>query len=152
MTTTGQLGTPVSAPGLIALGGGAPTQLTLIMRALATAIDDAGLVAQVYDFPVESVTVPCVVVGYPTRWEFDAAFGQTGVGTAVLPLWYAVGKTGTEDARNALSDVLSQAGSVKTLLEAITAYDVRVTSAEVAEMVISGVAYLAAKFECEVYG
>jgi hypothetical protein len=152
VTTTGQLGTPLSSPGLIALGGGAPTQLTLIMRALASQIDNAGLVANVYDWPTPSVVVPCAVVGYPTRWEFDAAFGRTGVGTAVLPVWFVVGLTNTEDARNALSDVLSEAGSVKALLDAITAYDVRVTGAEVTELTISGVAYLAAKFDCEVYG
>lgn len=152
MTTTGQLGTPLSAPGNIALGGGAPSQLTLIMRALASQIETAGLVANVYDFPVESITVPCAVVGYPTAWPFDATFGQVGVGFAVLPLWFVVGKTNTEDARNALSDVLSGAGSVKALLDACTAYDVRVTSAEVAEITVAGVAYLAAKFDCEVYG
>lgn len=150
--TTGQLGTPVASPGLIALGGTAPTQLTLMMRALASVIDNAGLVANVYDFPTESVVVPCFVVGYPTRWEFDAAFGQVGVGTAVFPCWFMVGKTNTEDARNALSDILSQAGSVKALLDACAAYDVRVTGAEVAEITVSGVAYLAAKFDCEVLG
>jgi|WetSurMetagenome_2_1015567.scaffolds.fasta_scaffold419962_2 hypothetical protein len=152
MTTTGQLGTPLSSPGLIALGGGAPTQMTLMMRALASVIDTAGLVAQVYDFPVENITVPCVVIGYPTTWDFDMVMGSVGVGTAVFPLWFVIGKTNTEDGRNLLSDVMSQAGSIKDLIDACTAYDVRVTEATVTEMTVGGVPYLAAKFDCEVLG
>ena len=152
MTTTGQLGTPVSSPGLIALGGTAPTQLTLIMRALAGSLDTAGIVANVYDYPVETIHPPCAVVGFPTTIDFDMRFGSYDMGELTVPVWFACGRTGTEDARNVLSDVLSGAGSIKELLDSTAAYPVRVSGAEVTELVVAGVPYLAARFDCEVIG
>ena len=157
MPTTGQLGTPLSAPGLVALGGTAPTTLTLVMRGLAGLLEASGLVRNVYDFPAEAVTTPAGVVGYPTSIDFDQVFAR-GKDLYRLPFWVLVGKTGTADARDAVSDVLSDAGSVKALLDGNHDFNcvrgdvsVRVLSAEVAEVNVSGVANLGVKFDCEVY-
>jgi hypothetical protein len=156
MTTTARLGTPQSRLGLLTfgspLGTGAPSQLTLMMRALAFSIADAGLVENVHDYPVESITPPAVVVGYPTRWDFDSVYGQAGVGVATFPVWFACGKSGDESARNVLGDVMSGAASIKALLDATIDYDVRVTSAEVTELVVNAITYLAVRFDCEVLG
>lgn len=146
--TTGQLGTPLANPGLIALGGTDPSEMTLIMRALANAIDVAGFVANVYDFPVESVTVPAVVVGWPESIDFVQSFSPER-DTWEVPVWFMAGKSNTEDARNAVSDALN---TMRQLLNDVTDYDVHVTGASIAEVSVSGVAYLAAKFDCEVYG
>jgi hypothetical protein len=126
------------------------TNLSAVMDGLAASL--SGLVVNRYAWPVESITVPCVVVGYPSRLDFDMVFAR-GADTWLVPLWYVVGKTGTKDARDALSDILSEAGSVKALLDgAHTFGDVRVTNVEVTEVTIAAVVYLAAKFDCEVYG
>jgi hypothetical protein len=125
------------------------TSLVDVMDGLAGLLT---LVPTRYAWPVESITVPCAVVGYPSRIDFDLTMNR-GADTWVVPVWYVVGKTGTEDARNALSDILNEAGSVKALLDgAHTFGDVRVTGAEISELVVTGVSYVAAKFDCEVYG
>jgi hypothetical protein len=107
---------------------------------------------RVHPWPVESITPPCVVVGYPTTIEFDSTMGR-GSDRWVVPVWYAVGATGTKDARDALSAILNDTSSVKSALDGTQSFgDVRVMSAEVAELVVAGVTYLAAKFDCEVFG
>jgi hypothetical protein len=60
-------------------------------------------------------------------------------------------------ARNALSDILSEAGSVKVILDGSHTFgtfdvDIRVTTAEISELTVAGVPYLSARFDCEVYG
>ena len=109
------------------------------------------LVDNAYPWPVPSITVPCVVVGYPTKVDFDMTF-QRGADTFEFPLWYVVGLTNSKDARDALSDVLSDAVSVKAMLDGAHAFgDVRVTDATVAEITIASVTYLSVKFNAEVF-
>ena len=104
----------------------------------------------VYAWPVESVSVPCVVVGYPSGIVYDLAGG--GQETVTLPVWYAVGKSPDAAARDALAVVISGSSSMKAALDgADLLYDVRVTTAEIAELVVAGVTYLAGKFTAEVY-
>jgi hypothetical protein len=114
-----------------------------VMAALAATLTPT--VPQVYDYPVESITVPCAVVGYPSAIDFDATWGNHHTWT--VPVWYAVGKTGSDDARNRVSDAVD---ALRALLNA-AAYETRVTGAAVTELVVTGVPYLAIRFDCEVY-
>lgn len=124
--------------------------MTATMDGLAALITADSLVSQVYAYPVESVTVPCAVVGYPTEIEFDLTF-QRGGDRVELPVWFIVGKTGTKDARDRLSVVLADATSVKDSLDGSQSFgSVRVTDASIEEVTVSGVAYLSARFDVEV--
>lgn len=122
--------------------------LTAIMEGLAGRAE--GLASNVYDYPAESVTVPCIVVGYPTDIEFDTAF-QRGGDRLTVPVWYVVGKGTTKFARDALSVVLAGVASVKSQLDGDTDFgDVRVTDASIDEITIGAVTYIAARFDTEV--
>lgn len=122
--------------------------LTAIMEGLAARA--VGLAPNVYDFPVESVTVPCIVVGYPTDIEFDMTF-QRGGDRLVVPVWYVVGKVTTKFARDALSVVLAGVASIKSQLDGATDFgDVRITDAVIDELTVGGVTYVSARFDTEV--
>jgi hypothetical protein len=124
--------------------------LTAVMDGLATLATAATIAPQVYAYPVEAVTVPCVVVGYPTDITFDVVFGRGG-DEMTLPVWVLVGKTGTKDARDRLSTLLGDASSIKSALDGAQSWgDVRVTDAKITEVTVAGVVYLAAEFTVEV--
>ena len=103
-----------------------------------------------YAWPVESVTVPCFVVGYPTSIDFDMTFKRGG-DTFILPVWQIVGKGTTKTARDALSAALTGVGSVKEALDGAQSFgDVRVTDAAIESITIAGVEYVGIRFTCEV--
>ena len=126
--------------------------LTATMDGLAALAVSASLAKNVYAYPVESVTVPCIVVGYPKTIDFDAVFVRGGDHVG-LPVWFVVGKTGTKDARDGLSLILADASSVKSAFEGTQSFaqTIRVTDAEIAEITIAGVDYLGAKFNLDIY-
>ena len=131
----------------------AALNLALTMDALAAKVP-AGVAARVYAWPVESVTPPCVVVGYPKTIDFDATFGR-GSDTAVFPMWFLAGKVSTKQARDALSAVISGAAGIKATLDGAltvgtTTADVRITDCTIEEVTVAAVVYLAARFDCEV--
>lgn len=122
--------------------------LTAVMDGLATLA--TGLAPDVYAYPVDSVTVPCIVVGYPTEITFDMTF-QRGGDEMTIPLWYIVGKTSTKDARDRLSTIIGDASSVKSAIDGSQSFgDCRVVSAAVEEVTVAAVAFLAVKFDVEV--
>ena len=109
---------------------------------------------RVFAWPVESITPPCVVIGYPKSIDFDTTFGR-GSDTAVFPLWYVVGKVAGKQARDALSDIITGASAIKDTLDgALTVgantADVRVTDCTPEEITVAGVVYMSACFDCEV--
>ena len=127
-----------------------PATMTAVMDGLAALAVTAGLADNVYAWPADSVTVPCLVVGYPSGLAYDGTYGR-GMDTWTLPLWFVVGKASTKDARDRLSTILNDSSSVKSALDGAQTFgDVRVTTARVTEVTIGAVAYLAAEFECEV--
>jgi hypothetical protein len=126
------------------------TNLTAIMDGLAALATAAGIAPQVYAYPVESVTVPCVIIAYPTRMDFDVSF-QRGGDELELPVFVLVGKTSTQDARDRLSTLLGDASSIKSAFDGAQSFgDVRVTNASIEEVTVAAVTYLAAKFTVEV--
>jgi hypothetical protein len=119
--------------------------LSEVMDGLAALVTT---VPNVYAWPVESVTVPCVLVDFPTL-DFDQTMGR-GADEWVVPLLYLTGKTGTKDYRDALSDIIPV---LKAALDGTHTFgDVRVTTASVTTVTVGAVAYPAVKFDCEVIG
>jgi hypothetical protein len=121
-----------------------------VMDGLAELCVTADLARNVYSFPVESVSVPCVVVAYPTTIEFDLTFKRGG-DRMVVPLFFVVGKANSRDTRDALSLVMTGTGSIKEALDGAQSFgDVRITDAAIQELTIGGVPYMAARFQAEV--
>lgn len=122
--------------------------LSDVMDGLAdlTGMDNA------YAWPAENISVPCAVVGFPTHVEFDLVYGR-GADTFQLPVWLVVGKSGTIDSRNRLSEKLTGVASIKEQLDGSHDFgSVRCTDAEVAELSVAGTPYVAIKFNVEVIG
>jgi len=105
-------------------------------------------IPNVYAWPVDSITVPCAVVGMG-RVQYDTTFAR-GCDTFTVPVWYVVGTTSTKAARDTLS---AAEATIKAAVDGAHSFgDARVLSAEITEIVVSSVAYIGAKFEVEVYG
>ena len=135
---------------------GDQSKMAACMDGLAALVTAAAPAANVFGWPVESIQPPAVVVGYPVSWDFDMVMNRAA-DEVVYPLWFVVGRSSTKEARNALSDILSDTGSIKDIIDGQHTFgvfdvSVRVTGAEVTELQVAGVPYLAAKFDCEVIG
>lgn len=125
--------------------------LGAIMDGVATLLSSSSIAPTVYGWPADSVSVPCAVVGYPTRMEFDTVMGRGG-DLVELPVYVLVGRTGTKDSRDALSAILADTSSVKSALDGARSFgSVRVTDATIDEVTVSGLVYLAARFTTEVF-
>ena len=125
--------------------------MTSCMDGIAALLVTAALCDNNYAWPADSVTVPCTVVGYPTRIEFDGTFAR-GMDTWTFPLWHVVGRSNTKDARDRLSTAMNDGTSIKSALDGAQSFgDVRVTEARVAEITVGAVAMLAVEYEVEVF-
>lgn len=127
--------------------------LTAIMDGLASATG----VSRAYGYPRPEITPPCVVVGYPSKLDYDLTFhanGSTGKVEAVFPVWYVVADVLDKAARDALSPLITGAGSIKAVLDgAVAGYDVVNTiDMTVETFTIGAMDYLAARFDVEVIG
>lgn len=124
------------------------------MDAMAAKLLAGDVTDRVHAYPVESVTVPCVVIGYPSEIDFDMTFGR-GSDRAVFPVWFIAGKTMTKATRDAVSARLTGIAAVKNVLDgpltvgSATA-SLRVTNATVEAVTVGGVGYLAVRFDTEV--
>lgn len=122
-----------------------------VMDGLAGLASGAALEPNIYAYPTETVAVPCLLVGYPTKWSPDMTF-QNGGTEWSIPVFVVVGVSDTVDSRDALSDVLSGAGAVKAAFDGAHSFgDVRVVDGEIVAMMISALRYDAVRFDCEVY-
>lgn len=122
--------------------------LTAVMDGLAARA--VTLIPNTYAYPVDNVTVPCAIVGYPTRIEFDLTMDRGG-DEMTLPLWVLVGKSMTAAARDALSTLLGDTSSIKSAVDGAYAWgDARIVDAEVTEVTVAAVPYLAVKFTVDV--
>lgn len=124
--------------------------LTATMDGVATLITNSGLVTNVYAYPVESVTVPCAVVGYPKAIDFDMTFGRGG-DSCTLPVYFVVGRTMTKDARDRLSTILADATSIKSALDGSQSFgSVRVMNAQITDISFGDISYLSAEFTIDI--
>lgn len=108
--------------------------------------------SNVYAFPVDGITVPCFVFGYPEQMTVKTTF-QRGSDEAVYPVWFVIGQgaTSTVDVRNQLSAAWDGAGDVITALDgnhAFGAVDTR--DPKIEPVSVGGVGYIAIRFDCYV--
>lgn len=130
----------------------AAIDLSVIMDAIAQRIKDANVTPRAYPWPVGNITVPCAVVGYPTKLDFDMTFKRGG-DEANFPIYFIVGKSGDLSSRDALSNIITGATSIKDNLDGNlggAVQSARVTNCQVEEVAVAGVDYLAAVFTLEV--
>ena len=133
--------------------------LSATMDAIAARCVSQGVCANAIGYPIPTLQPPMIVVGYPTKLDYDLTFhsgATTGKVKLAIPLWYVVGKVIDKAARDALSTVISTAVSIKAKLDGDSvAYGgildyVNVDSCSVETLMVGDVDYLAAKFELEV--
>lgn len=130
----------------------AQLDLSAVMDAVAANVPEA-LTKRAYAWPVETVSPPCAVVGYPTSIDFDATFGR-GSDKVVMPLWFVVGAVSDKAARDALSAVIAGADAVKDSLDGDlsgTVQTCRVTDCQIDQLLIGAITYLTARFTLEIY-
>ena len=121
------------------------TTLAAVMDGLAALVTT---VPNVYAWPVESISVPCVLVDYP---EMDPDFVMAGAAdTWDVPVLYVVGTTSTKDARDDLSAAIPVLSAALNGGHAFG--DVRVTKVAILPVTVGSVTFLGAKLNCEVIG
>jgi hypothetical protein len=124
--------------------------LAATMDGIAAQVVAWGGVPNAYAYPVDSITVPCVVVGYPTTLEIAVTFGRGG-DHAVFPVWVVTGRTSTKDARDALSVALEGGSDLVAAIEGTYSYgDVDVTEATIATFTSAGVEYISLELTVDV--
>jgi hypothetical protein len=130
----------------------AKIDLDATMDAIAARIEAAGVTERAYSWPSASVSIPCAIVGYPTRIEFDLTF-QDGSDELVFPIWFLVGKVSDKAARKKLSDILRGATGIKDALDGNlggVVQTARVTDGTIETVSVSAIDYLSARFDLEV--
>lgn len=127
--------------------------LGAVMDAIATATTSApALVPRAYAYPPDTISPPCVVVGYPTRIDFDLSY-QRGSDRADIPVYFVVGRASEASARAALSTVIADATSIKSRLDGDLGGAVdtlRVADLRILTLAVGGIDYLAGVFDTEV--
>lgn len=123
--------------------------LSDIMDGLA-ALVPGGLAQNVYAWPVDSVTVPCVVVGYPDNIDFDVVFGD-GPDQWSIPLWFVVGRTTSKAARDVLSGALDGINDIKAALNGVQSFGtVNLTVGAIEEVSVADAKYISLRLTAEV--
>lgn len=117
------------------------------MDDLAEACVTAGIVKNGYGWPVGSVTVPCVLVGFPTDPEYDVTFGNALMRTT-FPVFLLAGPKDAKSSRDFLSAAILP---MKAALDGSAGDTARAQIASFAPVSISDVEYAAARFDVEVY-
>jgi hypothetical protein len=122
--------------------------IAAIMDALADAT--AMVVKRTYPYPVDTVSPPCIVIGYPTDLTFDTTMGR-GSDSAIFPVFYVAGKANDRNTRDDISSVIKN-GAIKDAIDDMedavnSAY---VSKVSITEITINGVSYIAAQFDTEI--
>lgn len=128
--------------------------LTDQMDGLSALLAAASVAPNNFPWPVDSITVPCTVVGYPSMIGLGITYGR-GADAFTYPIWHIVGRSNTIDARDNLSAALTGAASVWTALTGKQTFganvvDVMVHDPDIATITVSGVEYIGLKFLVEV--
>lgn len=127
--------------------------MSAVMDAIAERLTENNVSPRVYAWPEGSISAPCAVVGYPTELDFDMTFKRGG-DRAVFPVYLLVGNAVTRAARDALSGIIAGATGVKDAIDGNlggAVQSARVTNCRIEEVAVGGVAYLAARFDTEVF-
>lgn len=120
--------------------------LAATMDALATAASTGTTTGRSYAYPVDDAQPPCVIVGYPTEWDFDVTMTVKNA-KATYPVWYVVGKVTEKATRDKVSAAVLV---LKTALEAASLV-IRVVRSAFEPVVLGGVTYMSVRLDCEVW-
>lgn len=129
------------------------TNLGAVMDAIAQAIVDSGATERAYPWPAESISPPCAVVAYPTDIEFDVTYNR-GADRCVIPVYFITGRVVERSARDTLAGIITGATGIKEALDGDldgTVQTLRVMDMRIMNVQVSGIDYLAAQFNAEVY-
>lgn len=112
--------------------------------------------SRVYAWPMDAITVPCFIFGFPEDINPKITFNRGG-DEAVFPLWYVVGpaQTSTETVRDQLSVALGGANDVIGILDGNRAFGAVDTRGPQIEVVNLGpperlIQYVSLRFDCYV--
>jgi hypothetical protein len=111
----------------------------------------------VFSYPVDSITPPGGVIGYPESITYDETYQQGEMMFNNLPVWLVTGRTDSESARNQASEWTDPQGgnSVKKFLDT-TSYsscdDVQVGTATFDTFSVGAIEYLVVIFDVTVTG
>lgn len=127
-----------------------------VQKAIAARAQTITDFQQVSDRPVDSITTPAAMVGYPDTIQYDVTYGR-GADRMTIPLYVVVAKVSDAAAADQLDKFADGTGtdSVKQVLESgtYTAFDfVVVTSVEFQVITVQAVDYLAAIFNLDIVG
>lgn len=117
-----------------------------VMEQMALRAVSQGIVTRAYGWPVETVQPPCFISAYPDNITYDYTFGRAS-DRANFKAYIVVGKPTERTARDAISAYV--AGSPSGIKDALdgnlngSCQTARVTDAQIEEVNIGGVAYLA---------
>lgn len=125
---------------------GSPVTTTMDMTAVMDALATASGIRNAYGWPKDDAVPPCVIVGYPTEWDFDVTFG-VGNARAVYPLWYVIGKV---VEHTTVAKVSAAVLALKAALEAASLV-IRVREATFEPVIMAGATYMSVRLDCEVY-
>lgn len=118
------------------------------MQAIADTAQTAGVTTRVYAWPNDAASVPCLVVGYCDRLDFDATFGR-GADRAEFPVWIICGRATERTTRDVLSALITGDTGVKNALDGTlggVVQSARVTGVSIETVSLGGQEFLSAKF------
>lgn len=131
-------------------------RLADVMDDIAVRLRSIQAFREVAAYPKGSPTPPAAIVAYPESYNPRATY-QRGAASMTIPVWVVVGKVSERTARDLLSQFVdgSGASSVIAVLEAgtYTAFDtLAVSGVDFDSVSIGGTDYLAAVFDCDIFG
>lgn len=111
----------------------------------------------VFSYPVDTVTPPAAILGYPDSIDYDVTYQQGEMTFTNLPVFMVTDRVDSESARNKVAEWTdpSSGNSVKSYLDNETysfCDDIQVVSSSFNVMSIAGIDYLVAVFELNVTG
>ncbi len=111
----------------------------------------------VFSYPVDSLSPPAGVIGYPESITYDETYQQGEMMFNSLPVWLVTGRTDSESARNQASEWTDPQGanSVKRYLDVqnySSCDDVQVGNATFDVFAVGGIEYLVVVFDVTVTG
>lgn len=128
-----------------------------VMDEIATQVRTiSSLAGRTHAHPVDTLTPPSAVVGWPEDYTFDATYGR-GTDRMTLPLVVVVGRPSDRTLRDRLAGYCAGSGdeSIKQVVEAgtYTAFDVvTVQSIDFDIVQVGGADHLAALFSLDIAG
>lgn len=102
-----------------------------------------------YAYQTDSIVEPAMVVGLP-EIEVGVTFGR-GSDHATFPVWFLIGKVMNKAARDRFSAIVAGADDMVAALADVAGQVTVVMRITLDTVVVTGIAYLGARFEVEVW-